>query len=118
MAIICCCRPFTPNQKVDDAQANSKLLISDFVSLSPNDVKVHKKYMTLRNKAIAHSEFDYHPTEFDPGSGGARMTRFTVLRHELNLDELEKLIRKLTDECRNKRIDYGVSRSRERNEEE
>jgi len=110
MAIICCCRPFTPNERGDGAQAISKLSISNFNGLSPSDMKVHEKYMILRNKAIAHSEFEYHPTEFDSESGGAKMTRFTLLRHELNLDELENLVRKLADECRNKRIDYGSSR--------
>jgi hypothetical protein len=118
MAIICCCRPFTPNEKGADAQAISRLSISDLARLLPEDVNIYEKYMTLRNKAIAHSEFSYHETHFHPETGGTRRTRFTLLRHEWNLNELEDLITKLIKECRFRRIDYSVSRSDERIKED
>jgi hypothetical protein len=112
MAIVCCCCPFTRNEKDKASQAIASLCISNFVTLCPDDVSVFKKYMTLRNKAIAHSEFEYHPVRFDPETGGITRTRFTLFRHELKLDELETLVEKLVAECEQKRAEYALSGDR------
>ena len=50
-AIICYVRPFSINEKDPNAAAASRLTLSDFTPLSPDELRIHKTCKELRNKA-------------------------------------------------------------------
>jgi hypothetical protein len=110
MAILCYARPFSNNEPSKNAKVASRVLLEDLSELSPTQLKAHKNYLALRNKAIAHSQSSHHPTNFDGKSGLTKISRFTFLFHSVNLDELEDLVKSVQEICRYQRICYNASR--------
>ncbi len=105
-AIICYFRPFTRNEKSRSASAVSQLQLSDFGSLMPEELSIHQKCEELRNKALAHSEFKYHPTRLNLDTGMISSTWFSLVGQVPDLGKLAALIEKHIQQCRNKRADY------------
>lgn len=64
-AIIFYSRPFSCNEKGSNALAASR--VDNFVlgNLSDNELELHKLILELRNKAIAHAEWNFNPTKVD-----------------------------------------------------
>lgn len=60
-AIIAYGRPFTSNEKGKSPKASSKVALINNHLLSDEQQAMHSHLMTLRNKAIAHSEFSRNP---------------------------------------------------------
>lgn len=66
MSVISYVRPFSTNEK-KPVSAASSLKVDDF-KLSDADLILHEQCMSIRNRALAHSEFTYNPTTvFDNG---------------------------------------------------
>lgn len=105
-AIICYYRPFSPNERDPNSAAASQLTLSDFSPLTSEETRVHEKCKELRNKALAHSEFKYHPTSLDIDSGVISSALFSLVGQAPDLARLAELISKLTEQCHNKRADY------------
>lgn len=61
-AIIFYIRPFSGNERDENANADSKIDNKVLQGLTSDELELHKKLLTLRMKAIAHSEWTYHPT--------------------------------------------------------
>jgi hypothetical protein len=61
-AIIFYARPFSSNERNQDAKATSHVDCQVLDHLNPEEVTLHEKILNLRNKAVAHAEWDYHPT--------------------------------------------------------
>ncbi|MDX5445142.1 MAG: hypothetical protein LPJ87_03690 [Zoogloeaceae bacterium] len=104
--IVCYYRPFSPNEKDPKAAASSKLEPSDFSPLNEEEQTIHEKCKELRNKALAHSEFKYHPTRMDQETGVIASAIFSFVGIALDIDGLIALARKRVKECNNKRGDY------------
>lgn len=98
-AIICYYRPFSPNEKEKDARASSRLDLTDFPTLTTDEAQVHELCKELRNKALAHSEFKYHPTSLNPETGVISTQVFSLVGKAPNLDSLTHLIEKLAERC-------------------
>jgi hypothetical protein len=110
-AIICYCRPFSPNEKKTkagepEAKASSSLNLDDFSALSPMELNIHERCIELRNKALAHAEFKYHPTSLDMDTGAISSTVFSLVGKVPDLDLLSRLIEALIEQCRNRKADY------------
>lgn len=105
-AIVCYFRPFSPNEKDPNAAATSQLTLSEFQPLSSDEQAVHDKCKELRNKALAHAEFKYYPTRFDPTTGVTASALFSLTRYAPDLNQLAALAQKLALQCHNKRADY------------
>lgn len=105
-AIICYYRPFSPNEKSQPAPATSQLTLADFQPLSSDELAIHEKCKELRNKALAHSEFTYHPTSLDPDTGVISSKLFSLVGLAPDLAKLSVLIGKLMEQCHNRRADY------------
>lgn len=105
-AIVCYYRPFSPNEKNPNAPAASQLSLSDFSPLSTNELAIHETCKELRNKALAHAEFKYHPTGLDRETGVISSALFTLVGKAPNLEALASLAEKFITECHNKRADY------------
>lgn len=60
-AIIAYGRPFTINEKTKPPKASPKITLLNDHLLTDEQRAMHEHLMTLRNKAIAHSEFSRNP---------------------------------------------------------
>jgi len=105
-AIVCYYRPFSQNEKDQKAPAAMQLSLTDFSFFSADELVIHEKCKELRNKALAHAEFKYHPTEFDAETGVISSRLFSLVGIAPDLGELAALALRLVTECHNKRADY------------
>lgn len=105
-AIVCYFRPFSQNEKDTNALAASQLSLADFSLLSEGELVVHEKCKELRNKALAHAEFTYHPVHLDAETGLISSALFSLVKNAPNLAELTDLAKRLRAECLDKRADY------------
>lgn len=104
-AIVCYYRPFSPNEKDKSAKSESRLRLEDFSPLTRAESKVHEKCKELRNKALAHSEYDFNPTR-RLSSGVIASKPFALLSHAPSISALVALARKLANECHAKRAEH------------
>ena len=104
-AIICYCRPFSPNEKNKNSPAASLLKLEEFSPLTAAEAELHKRCKELRNKALAHSEYKFNPTRLHP-SGVIISRPFSLLSHAPEISALVALARKLADECHHKRANH------------
>ena len=107
-AIVSYYRPFSPNEKDPLAPAESQLRIEDIVDLSPEEQELHNRCKTLRNKALAHSEFSFNPTRLDPYSRVVASRPFSLLNQPIAVDALRALLEKLIRACHLKRGNYAL----------
>lgn len=105
-AIICYFRPFTHNEKDPASAAAAKLELSDFPPLSSDELLIHEACKELRNKALAHAEIKFYPTQLNRETGIISSATFSLVGKAPNLDALTDLVRKLISECHNERADY------------
>ena len=105
-SVIFYCRPFTDNERSDDAVASRKIMIGSFVALSVQEESLHGKLMKLRNKAIAHSEWIKNPTKINHKNSVVSSRFFNILNENINLDDFFLLVNKLCEQCHNKRADF------------
>jgi hypothetical protein len=105
-AIICYYRPFSSNEKDSFAPAAKQLTLSDFSKLSVEEFTIHDTCKELRNKALAHAEFKYHPTRLNPETGVILSARFSLVREAPDLAALANLAQKFAAECKHKRADF------------
>lgn len=107
LAIIVYCRPFSLNERSkDNLKAKSRLNLEDLIVPSDREKELHTECETLRNKALAHSEFAYNPTSLNPRSGVISSKPFSLLTQQFDLDGLADLLRKLAEACHSKRATY------------
>ena len=107
-AIVCYYRPFTENEKSRKSPAASKLRIGEFGNLSPSEKEIHKKCRTLRNEALAHSEYRHNPTHIDPYSKVIISRPFWLSSDSVDIEGLSKLLDKFINICHHKRADYKL----------
>jgi hypothetical protein len=110
MAIIAYCRPFSENEKSEqNLKAKSRLNLEDLIVPSAREKKIHDECQTLRNKALAHSEFTYNPTSLNSRTGVISSKSFSLLTQPVDLEGLERLLKRLIDLCHNERATYTRS---------
>lgn len=62
-AIIFYARPFSQNEKRNSVSPSESRVPDSIISgLSQTHAELHEMIITLRNKAVAHAEWGYHPT--------------------------------------------------------
>lgn len=61
-AIVFYARPFSSNEKDKTANAESRIDSAVVDQLTDVERKLHVLILELRNKAVAHAEWTYHPT--------------------------------------------------------
>ncbi len=98
-------RPFSQNEKNKNSSAISQMKLEDFLPLTTKEAELHEHCKNLRNKALAHSEYELNPTRLS--STGVIISRlFSLLLHAPAITDLVALARKLADECHHKRANY------------
>jgi len=63
-AIVAYARPFTSNAKGAERRAATMLMGNPKRILGGEEYLLHEKVLSLRNEAIAHSDYDRRPTRF------------------------------------------------------
>ena len=103
-AIVFYIRPFSENEKRSStAPSDSKVPEEVLSGLSADELDLHKKLKELRNKAIAHAEWKYHPT----GVTGNRVIQampFSIWQHFVgskNILAFRNLARKICHRIQN-----------------
>lgn len=107
-AIVSYCRPFSPNEKDRNAPAISQLSIEEFPSLSTKQRELHELCKTLRNKALAHSEFSFNPTRLNPATGVISSKPFSLVTVPFDLEGFLHLTRRLEAACHDKRAAHVI----------
>ena len=80
-AIIFYSRPFSGNERKDSPHPSESRVPDDVLSgLLEEERKLHEEVVTLRNKALAHAEWNYHPTGVTNSSIIQAMP-FSIWRH-------------------------------------
>jgi hypothetical protein len=116
-AIVSYSRPFSGNEKLADAPAVAGLSVGVIGALSGLERKIHDRCRTLRNKALAHSEFALNPTRLRSSTGVVVSRPFSLLSPPFDLDGFIQVVAKLRLICERDRADY-VLRQRRRPVEE
>jgi hypothetical protein len=107
-AIICYARPFGPNEQGgDDAPSDAKLDISLAEFEDAQDLELHKKIINLRNKAVAHAEFNRNPLQLVANRGGfgdaavAAMVYsiWDVRNEQLDLFRFQRIAKEMQSRC-------------------
>lgn len=105
-AIVCYYRPFSPNERAKNAAAQSQLRIEDFPTLAPDEQTIHDTCKTLRNTALAHSEFNQNLTVLSPQTGVISSKPFSLLSQPFDLSVFIRLVSKLHLACHHKRANH------------
>ena len=108
-AIVCYYRPFSPNEKDKSSPAISSLTISSFSKLSSLENALHENCKDLRNKMLAHSEFQFNPTGFCEAHGVFSSLPFSLNQRRFDVSAFISLTQKLEDQCHTKRADFSRS---------
>jgi hypothetical protein len=61
-AIVFYARPFSGNEKRNDSKAESRVDLAVIDQLNGEERQLHERLLELRNKAVAHAEWTFHPT--------------------------------------------------------
>lgn len=105
-AIVIYYRPFSPNERKPSAASASSLKIEEFKALTSKELELHETCKTLRNKALAHAEYEMNPTKLEDSSGVISSRPFDLLSRAPAAHEIARLARKLAEQCHHKRADH------------
>lgn len=106
-AIIAYWRPFSPNEKGKAPKADPSLTIADFGDLTPAQIELHETLKQIRNKGLAHSEFEFNPTQFNPRSGVYSGRTFSVVDQNINLALFASTLKLFEDICHGRRASHS-----------
>ena len=89
-AIIAYSRPFSGNESSNNAKAASRVDKAILRELTKDELEFHEKIIKLRNKAIAHIEWENSPTGIDE-NGTISTMPFSLLNKFGSTEEIIKL---------------------------
>ena len=103
-AIVSYARPFSHNEIEAIAKANAKITEDVLVRLSDEERALHKKIVSLRNRAIAHSEWSLNPTRLSE-QGVFIGKEFTIWSKlcDNEIRQFKKLIEKILNQVQHLR---------------
>ena len=116
-AIVAYSRPFLDSRGGKERLASSKLGKRFWAFLSEKQRTLHEKIVNIRNKAVAHSDFEFRrserilPTYRDPRISPGVMTVTTVfdpLAHGIDILEFSELEQCLTSHWSTMKLDIGL----------
>jgi hypothetical protein len=116
-AIIAYARPFSDNSGDPTSQATGTLQGNAQKILAPEDYDLHQRILPIRNKAVAHSEFDAYPLRTIPIPGMLHGRRGMVVEsrswhpveEDIDLEVFRRIIRDMRKHCRS--LIFGAATS-------
>lgn len=117
-AIVNYARPFSGNER-GKAPISAPVLVVNVKEILGEDSDLHDRIVTMRNKAVAHSEFGKYPVRImavpEPNSdaGFAASSRsWHVLNERIDLDVFKRIAEALHQKCLNLCFDLGRAQRR------
>ena len=110
-AIVSYARPFSGNEKSRQAEATSRLPLNFIDSVSGAGRKLHDECVSLRNRALAHSEHSKNPTQLRP-SGVVASRPFSLLTPSFDLVGFVRLAEGRKEACERERAEYVLGKRR------
>src|SRR5882672_9425779 len=101
-AIVAYSRPFTSNDSGTAGLATGTLTGNPKGILSSEEFRLHKKILSLRNEAVAHSDYDRKPTRFVERIGTGFITEskpFDVLSESIPVHTFLAMCTKMMRHC-------------------
>ena len=109
-AIIAYVRPFSRNYDHPEAVGHLEVPLD---SLTEEEHKLHNKLMTIRDKAIAHSDFEMNPVRLimcDDGGDVTQHRMYDPLSESPEISRIDSLAKKVGTEIRRALHALGASR--------
>ena len=116
-ALVSYSRPFLRSDTGNENRASAKLDGKFLVGLTNEHLALHKKIIDLRNKAVAHSDFDWRPSERlkpsyrDPAVSPGVMTVTTLfdpLMQGIEVASFKQLVQDLTKRWQELKLNMGL----------
>jgi hypothetical protein len=107
-AIVCYCRPFSPNERARNAKAASKLSLQDFPALAHSERVLHDQCKSLRNEALAHSAWNRNPTRLNRATGVVSSKPFSLITPPFELDQFIEHVKTFHFACERIRGNYVI----------
>ena len=110
-AIIGYSRPFTKNAGGALSRAKKRIVFPYDSGFDESDSELHERLLALRNKSVAHSDFDTKPTGRIPGTSGSVFTwskPFDVLGEQIDLEKFKLLTWRMKCFCVQKMLDLNA----------
>jgi len=95
------------NERDKNPKAKSRLSIDEFGVLTEDEKRFHEELVTYRNKALAHSEFDLNPTNFNPRTGVFSSVVFSLSNQDIDMEFMCTLLEKFISVCHDVRARYA-----------
>jgi hypothetical protein len=100
--IICYGRPFSMNERKSISEAVPRIELDPHEALSEKERALHDLLVALRNKVVAHSEYQMNPVSWSSGTETGfsfQSARFNLVDAGIIPRELEELCRKRKKQC-------------------
>jgi hypothetical protein len=99
-ALVSYCRPFSENKENDKIIKKISLEVVTR-PLEAHEIRLHKKLITIRNKAIAHSDIDKKPTGSTVQNKVLVQASklYNILAEDLDINEISNLSKKMISIC-------------------
>jgi hypothetical protein len=119
-AIIAYARPFSLNEKSDDALSDPRLNIA-LVAFDGADRTLHHRIIALRNKVVAHAESAQNPVEILAMKSDATIAdgfsthsqRWDVVNEQIDLDAFHRIADAMCRRCTDQMLDTVFPGSRQ-----
>ena len=106
MAIISYYCPFSPHYAGPENK-KSQLNLDDFGCATDGQRKFHNKCKKFRNKALAHPDYKFNPTKFNPQTKIFSGSQFSILNKDINLSNFDKTLSRFILVCNQKRAKHS-----------
>ena len=107
-ALISYCRPFSTNEQNKNAEASPKIKFDSFSGITADEKSLHDQCMTIRNKALAHSEWSKYPTRRNPETNVISSQVYSIISQDIDRASLLAFSKKLMEQCHHRRADYST----------
>jgi hypothetical protein len=111
-AVISYCRCFKHSNSAESAKNKLNDSNFSFFNLRPDLLDLHKHILNLRDKSIAHADWEFHNSEqinTNSDTGVHRDTSIPDYGHQLNIEKFKELIDEVTKTCKANIYDIGSS---------
>ena len=105
-AIILYARPFSANEKKDNAKADIRIPERIIDRYSSEERELHERILNRRNKAIAHAEWNEYQVDVDLETRGVSSQRYSIYPEFLNIKPFHALAKKLLERLKNDIADH------------
>ncbi|MCP5283743.1 MAG: hypothetical protein H6933_02470 [Burkholderiaceae bacterium] len=102
-AVVAYGRPFIGTNRRSSKKATPTVKDQILKSLETEEAVLHQQVLGVRNRAVAHSEYELRPVRYagNDGHGGFALSeeRFDLLQQGIDVEMLHEVCRKLSVEC-------------------